>query len=547
MTPHVKRAPAILVLLIAAVSLSATRPAEAVTYSVSTAAGLVSAVAAANANPGPDVINMAPGLYVLTEFVTPLSVTDDLTINGAARPGTVLDGTGVGGSAFSVHYSFTGDPYHPDIHATFNDLTIQNFHPGIDFMSGPGSLLTVNRTTIDKCHTAAIYTSGGPVRILNSTLSNSGDGLYVESADSLTLDNDTIADNIYNGIENYGGVLSVHNTLITGNGSDCSGHPKVADHDMDGDGTCGGGFVTVAIPLLGPLADNGGPTPTRALLTGSLAIDAGAGGEPTDQRGVSRPQGASIDIGAFEWTAMPFTSVRATLSPGGTITTDTLGTGATPAAPVQTTLSAPSGASISIAQGPGAAGFGFIGQHVQIDAAPDATPASPFTIGFVIDASVIPAGQSAATIVVDKNGTVVPPCTGSPGTASPDPCVANRQTLAGGDAQITILSSTASAWDFTPGSTLSVTDLPARLEFSVTPRPVHDEATLRFGLPVAAEVELSLFDVSGRRVARLASGHRPAGRYTITWRAAPSMPAGLYFARLRAGGEVRTATVVRAN
>jgi hypothetical protein len=55
-------------------------------------------------------------------------------------------------------------------------------------------------------------------------------------------------------------------------------------------------------PLLGPLADNGGPTMTMALLPGSPAIDAGVPvpGVTTDQRGVPRPQGQAPDIGAFE-------------------------------------------------------------------------------------------------------------------------------------------------------------------------------------------------------------------------------------------------------
>jgi hypothetical protein len=54
--------------------------------------------------------------------------------------------------------------------------------------------------------------------------------------------------------------------------------------------------------LLGPLADNGGPTLTHALLVGSPAIEAADdGGCPaTDQRGVTRPQGTSCDVGAFE-------------------------------------------------------------------------------------------------------------------------------------------------------------------------------------------------------------------------------------------------------
>ena len=59
-------------------------------------------------------------------------------------------------------------------------------------------------------------------------------------------------------------------------------------------------------PRLGPLADNGGPTFTHALLPGSPAIDAGitAPGVTSDQRGVPRPQGAAPDIGAFEVRVM---------------------------------------------------------------------------------------------------------------------------------------------------------------------------------------------------------------------------------------------------
>jgi hypothetical protein len=62
-------------------------------------------------------------------------------------------------------------------------------------------------------------------------------------------------------------------------------------------------------PLLGPLADNGGPTPTHALLPGSPATDAGSPAPPgagaatcaaADQRGVVRPQGARCDAGAYE-------------------------------------------------------------------------------------------------------------------------------------------------------------------------------------------------------------------------------------------------------
>jgi uncharacterized repeat protein (TIGR01451 family) len=59
--------------------------------------------------------------------------------------------------------------------------------------------------------------------------------------------------------------------------------------------------------LAASLADNGGSTPTLALLSGSPAIDTGtcSGAPSTDQRGVARPQGSTCDIGAYEASTQP--------------------------------------------------------------------------------------------------------------------------------------------------------------------------------------------------------------------------------------------------
>ncbi len=71
-------------------------------------------------------------------------------------------------------------------------------------------------------------------------------------------------------------------------------------------------------PLLGPLGNNGGLTPTMPLLFGSPAIDAAdaAACPSTDQRGISRPVGEGCDIGAFEFTP----TLRLARQPGGTVT-----------------------------------------------------------------------------------------------------------------------------------------------------------------------------------------------------------------------------------
>jgi hypothetical protein len=80
-------------------------------------------------------------------------------------------------------------------------------------------------------------------------------------------------------------------------------------------------------PLLAPLANNGGPTQTRALLPGSPAVDkyTGADCPSNDQRAYKRPAGAACDIGAYEQSAVRDVQVDGAPRPlqtiiGGTLT-----------------------------------------------------------------------------------------------------------------------------------------------------------------------------------------------------------------------------------
>jgi CSLREA domain-containing protein/uncharacterized repeat protein (TIGR01451 family) len=110
------------------------------------------------------------------------------------------------------------------------------------------------------------------------------------------------------------GSFNTNNNVADNVGGDCvaAGEAITAAEDpgnnLDSDGSCFGqntGDLTNTNPDLGPLADNGGPTETDALLAGSPAINAGndAHCPASDQRGVARPQGAHCDIGAFEAAA----------------------------------------------------------------------------------------------------------------------------------------------------------------------------------------------------------------------------------------------------
>jgi len=97
------------------------------------------------------------------------------------------------------------------------------------------------------------------------------------------------------------------NTLLSSNTPvNCIGTLADEGHNLSSDASgafVGTGSMTNTNPRLGPLVNNGGPTFTLALLLGSPAIDTGAlpGAPTSDQRGIARPQGRGVDIGAYEF------------------------------------------------------------------------------------------------------------------------------------------------------------------------------------------------------------------------------------------------------
>ena len=68
----------------------------------------------------------------------------------------------------------------------------------------------------------------------------------------------------------------------------------------------------------------------------------------------------------------------------------------------------------------------------------------------------------AGTVKLFRNGVIVGECTGAPGVAAPDPCVATRQTLMDGDIQLTARTSSASIWSAgVPAPRLGTITVPA--------------------------------------------------------------------------------------
>ena len=94
---------------------------------------------------------------------------------------------------------------------------------------------------------------------------------------------------------------------VVGTGSTFFNVQLPSGNTVDAFKVTGDQVIGDANPGLGPLAENGGPTQTHALLPGSRAIDTGIGpsgaiDEPllVDQRGFARQFGTAVDVGAFE-------------------------------------------------------------------------------------------------------------------------------------------------------------------------------------------------------------------------------------------------------
>jgi hypothetical protein len=204
--------------------------------------------------------------------------------------------------------------------------------------------------------------TGGSVTVSNSTLggnsaSSGGGGIYAQwyppprggplGEIFVTVSNSTLSGNSASILVGGGGIcvngdkiyvtFTLRNTLVARNTltdgvtpSDVSGGLDTPDSWNNLIGTGGSGGLTDGVqgnrvgvrdPGLAPLGDNGGPTQTMALLPGSPAVNAGSNAfvtpGATDQRGLPRIAGGTVDIGAFESQNPTFPAATvATCDPG---------------------------------------------------------------------------------------------------------------------------------------------------------------------------------------------------------------------------------------
>lgn len=145
----------------------------------------------------------------------------------------------------------------------------------------------------------AIYNTGAMTIVASTVTRNSGSqggGIY--NLFELTADNSLFAGNTASNYSDYYGPFSSQGHNLIGNNDGSFGFFVGKNGDIVGTTN------SVIDPLIGPLADNGGPTLTVALQPGSPALDAGddtiLGMVLLDQRGKPRQFGAHVDIGAYE-------------------------------------------------------------------------------------------------------------------------------------------------------------------------------------------------------------------------------------------------------
>jgi hypothetical protein len=311
------------------------------------------------AGAGADTINLPAGTITLSIPNTPsafsaeelslrgdLDITSALTINGHTG-GTIINGAALD-RIFDINPDVDGDGATPTplITVHLNDLTItngrQNDVGAVRVLAN--AVVTIDNSTISNSVSWANDSGGiyniGTLTMTNCTVSGNSSLLLaggIKNEGNMTLQSCTVTNNHTTGgtptrgqgIGGYGPPVKLRNTIIAANfagrpdmeGSFESGGWNIIGSIKDGvntiatitpnPGTADQIGVTTAQVHLGPLAANGGPTPTHELVSPSIAIDKGKSfGVTHDQRHLTRPSdnaaivnaagGDGADVGAFE-------------------------------------------------------------------------------------------------------------------------------------------------------------------------------------------------------------------------------------------------------
>jgi hypothetical protein len=332
---------------------------------------LRAAIQEANAIGGSHTIVVPAGTYTLTRpgddatsLNGDLDVLTDITIVGTGAATTIIQASATGADSAVDRVFEVLSPGR----LTLSGVTVRNGKPvnGLGFGGGissdPGVPLDLDKVVVtgnsapsgggvvargstsitnSTIHTNSATSTGGggllvgaggaDVTMTNVTLSGNsansggGGGLLINVSANGTLNNVTVTGNRASsggGLKQAVGTVQLHNSIVAGNtGENCAGSITSGGFNVVFPSTACGfdasiGDGIAADPKLGPLADNGGPTPTHAPQVTSLALDRGNPASPldgvggrcaaVDQTGTNRAIDGNIDgtvrcdVGAFE-------------------------------------------------------------------------------------------------------------------------------------------------------------------------------------------------------------------------------------------------------
>jgi CSLREA domain-containing protein len=285
-----------------------------------------------------------------TATISGLTIANGMTENvglptgaggGISNEGTVtIDGCNITGNSARFGGGVASSGSLTILNSTIanNTATLHGGGVGTTFGSGAGSL-RIDRSTISNniadSQGGGLYHQAAPLALITNTTISSNTALEgggIGNNDQLILRSVTITANTASeggGVKRLGSIVQFNNTIIAGNnaptGPDCAGQSFISeDYNLIGNTSAANVIgntthnLTDVNPLLGPLANNGGPTKTHQLLHGSPAVDAGSSTLLTDQRGLPRPSdhpnvanaaaGDGSDIGAYEAAAFEVNS-----------------------------------------------------------------------------------------------------------------------------------------------------------------------------------------------------------------------------------------------
>jgi hypothetical protein len=271
---------------------------------------------------GGETIHFDPALAGQTIALdSTLYIRKPVTIEGPAGAGIVLNAQG---KDRVLETTGTG------IHILRNLSLTGGYHPSgvssaIRAVDGFPNAVVLENTVVYANHgDAGVAILANKATLINSTVSgtttdtpNPNYGAII--GDTLELINSTVANNASGGVGwATADRVILRNTILSNNAlKNCPARKDSVfirqGANLSSDDSCGGPTVIViADPKLGPLAANGGPTLTHALLAGSPGINAGTSCTvAVDQRYV--PRDAQCDLGAYEFTDP--TSVTLTIDP----------------------------------------------------------------------------------------------------------------------------------------------------------------------------------------------------------------------------------------